>query len=370
MTSNNETTLGSYEQAMYMSDEEIEKGIQEASMMTAENTELVQKDDIPVEVEDKYLDNTENVDNNSVIDTPVSESTSDTTTETNNTDIQEEQLDTEEQEVQVQETEGEPTKYKLKANGQMYDFTIDELTSFASKGLNYVRKMQQLKPYSKTISAIKEYGISEDDINQLIEMKKGNTDAVANFLQKNNISSYDVSMVDNDRATNYRANQYGESEQSTLKDIIDEVQLHPQYNVLQRYVSGLDEKSSQLILEKPEIIKHLMNDIENGVFNDIAPEANKRALLDDNNQSLLDHYINVANEVYTKKVNEAKAVKQQQQVSNRNVARNKARVSGNQGLPTLPDKEIHSVADITDDDFENFLKSQGILSFEYGRKNN
>ena len=65
-----------------------------------------------------------------------------------------------------------PTTYKIKANGLEYDFTIDEMQMLASKGMDYTKKMQVIAPYRKTIDAIQENGITQDDINLFIVIKK------------------------------------------------------------------------------------------------------------------------------------------------------------------------------------------------------
>lgn len=256
----------------------------------------------------------------------------------------------------VDDNKAEETKYKVKANGQMYELNIDELIKLAQRGFGYTAKMQQIKPFRQRISAMEENKITDNDLFQFIEMKKGNREAIANFLKKNNYSPYDLDM--SEKTDSYTPKEYGEKE-TYLKEVIDELEQSPKYPLLQKYVSNLDSKSRDLIISDPNLLKGLMTDIENGVFDLISPEANKRALFD-NNIPMLQHYIAVA----TEKANEAKnkAQMNNKSIDNsiRNDLRNKTKISGNKSYKQPPQKVVNMIDDISNEDFENFLESIGM----------
>lgn len=253
-------------------------------------------------------------------------------------------------------------KISIKANGQYFEFTQDELIRLAPKALNYTKKMQTIAPYRRSISAMQENGITEDDLNQFIEMKKGNKTAIANFLGKNNISTYEVADVDSQESQQYVANKYG-MEYGALQEIEEELKDHPKFDSLVGYVRNLDSVSLSQIQKNPDCLRVLMNDIENGYFDKIAPEAAKRSVMENSKKPILDYYIEVANEMLEKDMAEAKAKEQQVQTQQRNEVRNKARTSGNQAYVNKQTihREISSPLDITDEELAKFEQEIGLI---------
>lgn len=257
--------------------------------------------------------------------------------------------------------------YEIKSYGQKYNFTIDELKELAPKALHYIKKLQKIAPYRRTISAMEQNGVTEDDINQFIEMKKGNKIAINNFLSKNKIDAYELSLLDSQESIKYKPLTYGE-ENTPLSNIIEDLGFHPRSAELARYVGGLDQVSRDKIKQHPEVLETLMSNIENGYFDIILPEANKRAFLDGNRKPMIEYYAECANEYYkyleekeNQHIEKQKQQKQQEENVARDNARNNARISGNLGkqMNTQP-REIRSGYDITEEEFAQFEKDFGI----------
>lgn len=259
----------------------------------------------------------------------------------------------------VKDPEEEPKeqKFRVKANGQYFDLTQEDLVKLAPKGLGYTRKMQQIAPFRRVISAMEENGLTEDDINQLIEMKKGNKEATANFLQKHQITPFELD-VTSEQTSNYKPQKYG-TEQSLLKDAIEEAEQSPKFGVLKKYVQTFDEDSRKKVIENPNIISLLMQDIENGIFDQILPEANKRHFLE-GKAGVLDYYIQVATEQLNQMKQGEKVVQQAADSKARSNARNKAQISGKKAVKVPPAKVAEQISDITDESFEAWMKSIGM----------
>lgn len=256
----------------------------------------------------------------------------------------------------------EQQKFAIKANGQNYEFTQEELIKLAPKALNYTKKMQKLVPFRRSISAMQENNITEDDINQLIEMKKGNKTAIANFLEKSNIDAYDVSSIDSQEAQKYSPLKYGR-EQNELNSVIEDLELHPQSEKLRTYLVGLDDASRAMLCNKPDGLRLLMSDIENGYFDSIAAEANKRAFLEGNLKPMFDYYVDVATEQWKASVEAENKAKQQQYNQQIDGVRQQTKLTGNKAssnVPT-PKKEIKSVADISDEELRKFEQDIGFV---------
>lgn len=253
--------------------------------------------------------------------------------------------------------------YEVKSYGQKYNFTVDELKELAPKALHYIKKLQKIAPYRRTISAMEQNGVSENDINQFIEMKKGNKTAIANFLSNQNIDPYDLTSFDSQQSANYQPLKYG-LEDNKLTRIVEDLREHPRSNELDSYLKTLDRVSIERIKDNPEVLEVLMSNIENGYFDVIMPEANKRAFLQGNKKPLIEYYAECAEEYYSylnaKDSDNINKQKQQQQLIRKD-ARNKTRLSGKAGkeLNTTP-RQINSAYDISEEEFSAWEKQMGL----------
>lgn len=349
------------DQVMNMSSEEASKAFQELLAEANQPEDAATQPENTKDIEpttDDTLDKNQDLDDNS----------SNVNSEGDMSDGQDNQLSNNDDETQQNiepdsNEQQDKATYQIKANGQIYNTTLDELQTLASKGINYTKKMQKLAPFRRSVSAMQENGITEDDLNQFIEMKKGNKVAIANFLNKSNVDAYDVSNVDSNEASKYQALKYGR-EQNELNSVIEELETHPQSGKLTNYISSLDTASRQMLINKPDGLRILMSDIENGYFDNISAEANKRAFLaGDSAKPLLDYYIDVANEQY--KAFESKEKAKVVQASNkaRDEQRNKARLSGEKvSTSKAPKKQFNSVEDVSDEDLRAFEKAIGFIS--------
>lgn len=208
-----------------------------------------------------------------------------------------------------------PMTYKIKANGLEYDFTLNEMQMLASKGMDYTKKMQTIAPYRKTIDAIQENGITQDDINLFIDIKKGNKEALATLVKNMNIDVYDLPTEE----INYTPTQYGKDESMlALQDTISRLRQEPEFERTHQAFLAMDENSKLTFVNNPSNLEGLHEDIKNGVYDVVMPKAMKAAVLDGYRRPVLDYYLSEGQNYY-KNLNEslkaeeqAKAVKQEQ----------------------------------------------------------
>lgn len=261
------------------------------------------------------------------------------------------------------EPKNQPQVHKVKAYGQTMNFTTDELIKLAPKALHFTKKLQELAPFRRSISAMQENKITEDDLNQFIEMKKGNKTAIANFLNKSNVDAYELTAIDDHDTREYQPSKYGR-EQNALTQTIDELAHHPKVAELHRYVDSLDGESRKRLANNPDVLEVLMSNIENGYFDIIAPEANKRAFLDGNRKPAIEYYADVAKEYYDYLDSKERVKKQNTFNRDMDKARNKAKITGDTGIRTQQKqpKQITSAYDISDEELEAFEKQMGFLS--------
>lgn len=238
--------------------------------------------------------------------------------------IQEYPLDNSEQPEQPEEqqvfneevTESEPSSeepktYRIKADGKDFDFTIDELQKLAPKAINYTRKMQQLAPFRRMVESLEKNNISEDDLNMFIDMRNGDKTAISRFLNNQNISTLDVNEVSDEDTKNYKPSNHIKP-QNTFDDYVSTsgIKDHTRYNDLCDFVNGLDAKSQNWIINQPEILNNLLQDMDNGLFDNIRKISDKQKVLDNSGRSFLELYKDNAIKAYD---NLAQLKKQEQE---------------------------------------------------------
>ena len=287
------------EQLFNMSDEDLEEAFIEAKadMMSPDTTyEEVNSDYDNNDDEVEYLEQPdEDSDDDTSIEDEDYETTddeSDTTDDELDGDIEEEEEYTEpvmeEAPMEIQPIQ----KQKFKANGKEYEFTDDEIrTQFPKifgQAMDYTRKMQAIKPWRKTIDAIEGAKLNHDDVNLMIDVLKGDKDAVAAVLKRTGVDALDLD-VDNSK---YVAKDYGRNEtELAIKDVVDKISVDPEYNMTHRVLSSeWDDRSFKEMTDDPELIELLHMDVKSGMFNKVQPIAEKLKVYGRGAKSDLDYY--------------------------------------------------------------------------------
>lgn len=249
-------------------------------------------------------------------------------------------------------------QYKVKANGQEFDFTIDDLKLMASKGVNYTQKLQKLAPFRKMLSAIEDNGITENEINQFIEMRKGNKDAIGAFTKKYNIALSDIE--EGEKAENYKPKEYGR-EQTPLNEIDQELSLSMNSNNYQKMCNffnrELDKGSVDFFVSNPEALRQLSSDIESGTFELVRKEVQRGELLDKYKAGVpyIQKYIYEAHQL-AENQKQKQNVSLGQQEQRQQIDKTQLGISGTKNIPDNTKKVIHSINEIDDEEYQAWRK--------------
>lgn len=301
-----------------MDDEELEKQAFEEKHGSADEEEAEndteQSKDAEEETEEE-LDEDTNSENDSEEDKD-----SDTADDTEEEDSDEEQPTT----TDKSESEKTASLKPVRADGMDIPVkSLDEVYQMASMGYNYKKKMADIAPYRRAVSAMKEHGLTDTDIALLVDIKKGDKGAIAQVLKDGKVDPLEFDASEHE----YQAKIYGEDEQtSTLKEIEKQISADPEYTKTVNVVNKLWDRESQKILaERPELIKGLHQDIKDGIYEKVAPEAARLEFLDSGNKSKLEYYVQAAQmmakqEQEKQKVLKERQVKQEVQVSQKRKA--------------------------------------------------
>ena len=290
----------------YMSDDELEAAFREARAqdmspetdIEMENTSMVE--DEPLDLEQP---NEEDSDNDLVVD-EVTEEEVVTDSEPEVKVADEEPAEVDEQTENTEDEElpeiTETPVHKFKANGKEYSFTPEEMMEQFPKifgqAMDYTKKTQALKPWRKTIDAIESARLGHDDINLMIDVFKGDKNAIAELIKRTGVDTLDLDTEN----SKYVPKDYGRDDTAlAIKDIVDEISADKEYETTHRILSKeWDEKSFSELTKDPELIRLLHVDVKSGMYDKVQPIAEKMKVFDRGRQSDLDYYKAAAQEYF------------------------------------------------------------------------
>ena len=189
-------------------------------------------------------------------------------------------------------------KLKFKANGKEYELTEAEMRDMFPKvfgqAMDYTRKTQAMKPWRKTIDAIEQAKLSHDQINLMIDVFKGDKNAIAEVIKRTGVDALDLDTEN----SGYEPKDYGRDDATlAIKDVVDEISADKEYEITHKILSKeWDERSFKEFTKDPEMIKLLHMDVKSGTYDKVQPIAEKLKVFDGGRQTDLDYYKLAANE--------------------------------------------------------------------------
>ena len=192
----------------------------------------------------------------------------------------------------VDEAQKEHQELAFKANGREYKFTQDEIMAQFPKifgqAMDYTKKTQAMKPWRKTIDAIEEAKLGHNDINLMIDVMKGNKEAIAEVLKRTGVDSLEIDTEN----SKYTPNDYGRDDKAlAIKDIIEEISVDREYETTHKVLSKeWDEKSFKKMTDDPELIRLLHYDVKSGTFDKVQAVAEKIKVFDRGLKTDLEYY--------------------------------------------------------------------------------
>lgn len=313
--------------------EEVEKDVA-VDEIVDEETEEVEVDDEEIELEEEVdTEDTEQPgeDEDSEDSDETTDEEDETTEEEESTEEPDEDTeDTQESEDEESQPEPEVKKYTYKANGQEFEFTEDEIKEQFGKvfgqSMNYTQKMQEIAPWRKTISALKENEVSHEDVNLLIDVLKGNKDAITDVIRKSGIDPMELD-INPETPSQYNPNEYGKSEHElAIDDVVSSIEKDQEFSITQHVVDKQwDSASRQVMAQNPQMIQGLHNDIKSGLFDRVSPVAMKLKVLDGGSKSDLEYYIQAGAQVTAQEKQQADSKLEAERKANAQAEREKVK---------------------------------------------
>lgn len=288
-----------------LSDEELERAFLDAK----ENEQYSDVDEPVTESTDTYeeedieiMEQPDEIDEDSVDEGATDD---EVTTETESTEVTaqpDEEVATEdedpieeeksEEDINDEIAQKEQQELVFKANGREFKFTQDEMLEQFPKifgqAMDYTKKTQAMKPWRKTIDAIEQAKLGHEDINLMIDVMKGNKEAIAEVMKRTGVDSLEIDTEN----SKYTPNDYGRDDKAlAIKDIVEEISADKEYEITHRVLSKeWDEKSFREMTENPDLIRLLHVDVKTGMFDKVQPIADKIKVFDRGSKTDLEYY--------------------------------------------------------------------------------
>lgn len=151
----------------------------------------------------------------------------------------------------------------FKANGkEITPRNVEDIISLMQMGANYTKKMQLMAPMKRAMESLNQANIKEEDLSFLIDIHKGDKEAIKKLLQNHKIDPIDLDLDD----TNYKPRNNIASDadvefSDTLMDI--ESSLPKIQDIINKQ---WDAKSKAQVLKDPKLMRALHEEIEMGRF--------------------------------------------------------------------------------------------------------
>ena len=273
-----------------MSTQELEKAFFEAKEQESNLEKGEQSNEEMLRGQEEEVSSTSDTTQGEI---PESDDTIEYETSDNNTQTTEEPVANNEDSTPESVATTPDTLYKIKANGKEFEMTLDELKQTASKGMDYLKKTTALKPYRTMIAAMEENKVSPEDINLLIDLKKGNKEAIAKLIKENEVDVYDLP-----EANDYKPQEYRQSETALeMKEVLSTISKDAEFSRTSEIYGAFDEQTKAFLNEDPSRIVGLHNDVKTGVFDKVLPLAEKKAMIDGYNAPFLQYYLQAGQEI-------------------------------------------------------------------------
>ena len=144
----------------------------------------------------------------------------------------------------------------------------EDYIRLAQMGLNYNKKMQELKPHLTLIRTLEKAGLTAPEkVQFLMDLAKHEPTAIAKLLQDSKVETYDLPDLEE---TPYQPkSQLIPEKQVEFESVIQEVQSSAHGVALLNSVQQWDDESINFIAEQPEALRILQRDKEDGTFDKV-----------------------------------------------------------------------------------------------------
>lgn len=158
---------------------------------------------------------------------------------------------------------------EFKANGKMMSISNpSDIKTLVQQGINYSKRMAELKPGINVLRTLEEHGLMDNDkISYLIDLHNKDPKAIAKLVKDSGIEAYDLETEDTDGYVPTNKVQ----EVSKFQETVKELNSSPKFNtLLQTMSTSWDTVSQKFVIDNPNVLRVLNDQLESGEFDKIT----------------------------------------------------------------------------------------------------
>lgn len=168
----------------------------------------------------------------------------------------------------------------FKANGRTIELrSPEEAIRLMQMGAGYGRKIQDLQPHLKVLRMLEKNNLMDvDRLSLLIDVNQRNPDAIKKIVKESGIDPLDLNMEDN---TPYAPRSHAVSDKEmAFFTALEEVQSNPTGEATITTINQTwDSESKKVLWESPELLSVIQSQRDNGIYDQIVSEIDRRKLL-------------------------------------------------------------------------------------------
>ena len=159
----------------------------------------------------------------------------------------------------------------FKANGkEIAPRTVEDVVQLMQMGANYTKKMQSIAPMRKAVESLSNAGIdSEEKLSYLIDLYKGDKEAIKQLLKNNQIDAMDLDLDE----VNYQPNRQNIASEADVKFAETLSNINESLPQIQNIMDKQwDAESRKILLSDPRALQALHEEIQMGRFEPVQKQ--------------------------------------------------------------------------------------------------
>jgi hypothetical protein len=161
----------------------------------------------------------------------------------------------------------------FKADGKEVTIrSADDAIRLMQKGINYSRRMEEIKPLRAQDSMLKAHGINTNEqLSYLIDLHEGKPNAIQKLLKDKKI---DPLNINTEEESTYKPSNYSPDPKDTIfQEAIETTLAHPKGSDLIKDINkDWDDTSKEALRDQPSIFENLLVQRDSGVYDKIKAE--------------------------------------------------------------------------------------------------
>lgn len=157
----------------------------------------------------------------------------------------------------------------FKANGRQVQITNpDDMIALMQKGLNYSKKMSELKPKMNLVKTLEQYGLTDETkLSYLIDLHNKNPEAIARLVKDAGIDLYEFDVNQSDNYVTHNKVVTTSALEEVLNDLTHKDPSFGEF--MEEVYQGWDMQSKEALIENPQLLQIFHEQKQSGLYDEV-----------------------------------------------------------------------------------------------------